>query len=162
MGKKSKKNGGKKASASVPKANGGAAAGARAVRDESQLPQDPMTDIMKSLAGMGIGAKTEGAPSGNRAEGLTGGEDRDTLFRLLRVLDSALQKKGDDMRAREGLPPKYCHQEDLFLGTIIDDELFAPPPPSLDCPVCFLTLPDRDACTYQPCCGKVRNLLVKS
>lgn len=73
--------------------------------------------------------------------------DREGMFRLIRKFDSMMQ---------EGLPPeKRGGLEDMFLGTIIDDELFAPPPPSPDCPVCFLALPGRRFCTYQPCCGKV-------
>ena len=34
-------------------------------------------------------------------------------------------------------------------------DLFVPPPPNPDCPLCFLPLPHRDECSrYMPCCGK--------
>ena len=57
--------------------------------------------------------------------------------------------------ARHGMPPPI--HEDPFLGTLIDDELFAPSPPRSECPICLLALPMREhGWTYQPCCGKVR------
>ena len=73
-----------------------------------------------------------------------------------------LEKKGDQegrlrlLQARmrsEGLEE---HCADLLHCTLIDDELFADPPPQPECPICMLTLPGSGRITYQPCCGKVR------
>jgi len=94
----------------------------------------------------------------------------------LRKKQNAVQKdKGDEdaieeyMRAMKAytLEAKKCgiSEEkyeavlDTMLGTLVDDELFAPPPPRPECPICLLPMPlDRNECTYQPCCGKVRIL----
>lgn len=90
----------------------------------------------------------------------------------LRKKQNAVQKdKGDEdameeyMRAMKAytLEAKKCgiSEEkdeavlDTMLGTLVDDELFAPPPPRPECPICLLPMPlDRNECTYQPCCGK--------
>ncbi|KAL7525068.1 hypothetical protein ACHAXR_000844, partial [Thalassiosira sp. AJA248-18] len=37
---------------------------------------------------------------------------------------------------------------------LIDDELFQPPPPKEECPICFLPLKDVSQVKYQECCGK--------
>lgn len=52
---------------------------------------------------------------------------------------------------------KTSSNEERFHGTLVDDELFQPPPPRPECPVCLEPMPyERHECTYQPCCGKVR------
>jgi len=54
---------------------------------------------------------------------------------------------------REGL--SLPAEQDPFVGTLIDDELFAPTPPRPDCPICFLAMPSWTCSAYQPCCGKI-------
>jgi len=42
------------------------------------------------------------------------------------------------------------------LAELFDEQLFAPPPPREDCPICFLPMPASvDQTTYKVCCGKV-------
>ena len=56
---------------------------------------------------------------------------------------------------------KTSSNEERFHGTLVDDELFQPPPPRPECPVCLEPMPyERHECTYQPCCGKVRFLFI--
>ena len=72
-----------------------------------------------------------------------------------RLLQSQLRRidmEFDDIRAKEGLPP--VERDDPFLGSLVDEELFQPPPPRPECDICMLPLPGRDRCTFQPCCGK--------
>ena len=85
--------------------------------------------------------------------------DTDGQRRMLQDMMSTMEKKYEDMRIAEGMPPipedervNFCH------NTNLDDELFQPCPPHQDCPICFLPFPGRAASTYQPCCGKVRRL----
>jgi hypothetical protein len=69
--------------------------------------------------------------------------------------DQAMDKVQNDLRIEQGSPP-IPPESDAFHNTIVDDELFQPRPPRPDCPICFLPLPARNECCYQPCCGKVR------
>jgi len=55
------------------------------------------------------------------------------------------------IRADMGFPPRNGFLK-LLNCTIYDEELFASPPPPLDCPICFLPMGFMH--TYQPCCGK--------
>ena len=78
--------------------------------------------------------------------------DSEGRLRLLQETMIAHDTELDALRVLQGLPLE--EKDDKFLCTLIDDELFAPPPPRPECPICFLTLPWRKFCTYQPCCGK--------
>mmetsp|Transcript_7961 Transcript_7961/g.17959 ORF Transcript_7961/g.17959 Transcript_7961/m.17959 type:complete len:445 (-) Transcript_7961:198-1532(-) len=82
--------------------------------------------------------------------------DLEGQLRLLRSQMCELDIERDAWLASKGLPPadNRLTEEDLFVGTIVDDDLFAPCPPRPDCPICFLSLPLRTCTTYQPCCGK--------
>ena len=79
--------------------------------------------------------------------------DTEGRLRLMKERIRAVGEQEDAVRDMQGLPLDTT-REDLFIGTIIDDELFAPPPPPPDCPICFLSLQILQT-SYQPCCGKV-------
>ena len=86
-------------------------------------------------------------------------KDGDMLgqIRILQDLMSKMDKAQNDLRIEQGKPPIREDERDNPLHlTILDDELFQPRPPRSDCPICFLLLPERNECCYQPCCGKVR------
>lgn len=84
-------------------------------------------------------------------------------MRILQGLMSMMDKKYEDMRIAEGMPPIPEAERDNPLHlTILDDELFHPRPPRSDCPICFLPLPEMNECCYQPCCGKVRREILFS
>ena len=68
--------------------------------------------------------------------------------------NQTMDKVQNDRRIEKGSPP--IPESEAFHNTIVDDELFQPRPPRPDCPICFLPLPARNECCYQPCCGKVR------
>jgi len=80
--------------------------------------------------------------------------DTEGRLRLMKEIGHAIEDEENLIRARAGMPPKP--REDIFIGTLIDDELFSTSPPGQECDICFLILPTDDRCTYQPCCGKVR------
>lgn len=80
--------------------------------------------------------------------------DTEGSLRLMKETGQIMEDEENSIRARAGMPPKP--REDMFIGTLIDDELFSSPPPGQECDICFLILPNDDRCTYQPCCGKVR------
>jgi hypothetical protein len=69
---------------------------------------------------------------------------KDTLFTMNKLVDEKL-----------GFSP-FAQLEEPLHNTKFDHELFHPCPPRPDCPICFIPLPERDACCYHPCCGKVR------
>ena len=52
---------------------------------------------------------------------------------------------------------RFWHKQDCKkrAAEIRNEALFAQPPPSEDCPICFLPLPPMGEQTYQACCGKV-------
>ena len=79
--------------------------------------------------------------------------DTEGRLRLMKERIRAVDAQEDAVRDMQGLPLDTT-REDLFIGTIIDNELFAPPPPPPDCPICFLPLQILQT-SYQPCCGKV-------
>lgn len=87
------------------------------------------------------------------------GEEVDTevKLRLMQQHVRTMDAEVDALRALQGLPPET--RDDMFIGTLIDDELFAPAPPPPDCPICFLPLPERGHITYNPCCGKVSRMI---
>ena len=78
-------------------------------------------------------------------------EDTQGLLDLIQAIDGAYQKKFDELRAKDGLPPeKLAGGRGVLDGTIADRELFAPSPPGPECDICFLTMSSFH--TYQPCC----------
>jgi len=96
----------------------------------------------------------------NDMEKMINDGDTDGQRRMLQDLMSTMEKKYQDMSIAAGMPPlpederiNFCH------NTNLDEELFQPCPPCQDCPICFLPFPGRAASTYQPCCGKVSDLL---
>ena len=90
----------------------------------------------------------------NETEKMINDGDTDTQMLILQDLIRTVDKIQNDRRIELGLPP--LPENDNFHNTILDDELFHPCPPGPDCPICFLPLPERNECCYQPCCGKVR------
>ena len=91
----------------------------------------------------------------NEMEQMIKDGDIDGQMRILKDLMSSMDKLQNDLRIEKGLPPIPVI-DNPFHRTIVDDELFQPCPPRPDCPICFLPLPERNECCYQPCCGKVR------
>ena len=91
----------------------------------------------------------------NEMEQMIKDGDIDGQMRILKDLHCTMDKLQNDLRIVKGLPPIPVI-DNPFHGTIVDDELFQPRPPRPDCPICFLPLPERNECCYQPCCGKVR------
>jgi len=83
--------------------------------------------------------------------------DIDGQMLVLKDLMKTMDVAQNDSRIEQGLPP--IQFESHFHNTKFDDELFQPCPPKPDCPICFLPMPSRDQCCYQPCCGKVRDIL---
>jgi len=79
----------------------------------------------------------------------------DGQMRILKDLMCKMDKVQNDLRIEKGLPPIPVI-DNPFHRTIVDDELFQPCPPRPDCPICFIPLPEREACCYHPCCGKVK------
>lgn len=79
--------------------------------------------------------------------------DNEGYLRLVKEKVQEVDGALDSALASQGLPPK--DREDIFIGTLIDDELFRPPPVRPDCAVCMITLPARNHTSYMPCCGKV-------
>eukprot|EP00985_Skeletonema_marinoi_P023428 scaffold15643_cov117-Skeletonema_marinoi.AAC.3 len=78
--------------------------------------------------------------------------DIDGQMLVLKDLMETMDVAQNDSRIEQGLPP--IQFESHFHNTKLDDELFQPCPPKPDCPICFLPMPSRDQCCYQPCCGK--------
>ena len=73
---------------------------------------------------------------------------KDTLFTMNKLLDEKFKDRG--------LDSPFAQLEEPLQNTKFDHELFQPCPPRPDCPICFIPLPEKDECCYQPCCGKVR------
>lgn len=83
------------------------------------------------------------------------GAGRESQMRLFQRYSNECSAMLEERMDREGIPLDPNLIKKPWLGTIVDDELFKPSPPPPDCPICFLGLPKRVCCTYQPCCGTV-------
>ena len=92
----------------------------------------------------------------NEMEKMIKAGDTEGQMRIIYGMMRAMDKMVDEKCEKEGWSPITSKLDDPFHNTIVDDELFQPRPPQPDCPICFLPLPERNACCYQACCGKVR------
>mmetsp|Transcript_11317 Transcript_11317/g.20799 ORF Transcript_11317/g.20799 Transcript_11317/m.20799 type:complete len:357 (-) Transcript_11317:71-1141(-) len=120
---------------------------------EKQTSGTKPSDDDHSSSGSILNNKLERERSDEMEELLKKDGDIEGQLRLCQWVMRALDMEANKLLSKEGrhpMPP----QDDPFIGTLVDDDLFVPCPPRPDCPICFLPLPDRTACTYQPCCGK--------
>lgn len=78
-----------------------------------------------------------------------GGDD------CLKTCNGCKKVKYCSVACQQAHRPKHKTKCQKWAAEILDKALFQQPPPSDDCPICFLRLPPRTRTTYQLCCGKV-------